>query len=150
MQLVYQHMLSTGTTEKALEFFQFDVPRDVEDISIWRGFVKDIADALELKKHLVDDAVKNLTWVESVRRIYRGAHGHPSIFYLIEPPEENKFVALQELSHVTGRYHTASPEQRAQDSINRLVSRITALEARIERLERGKKNDAVHPARWRQ
>lgn len=148
MALVYQFMLEHGTSERALEFFQFDVPRDVEVISIWRGFVRDIAEAMQIKKHLIDQAVTNLCYVESVRRIYRGSHGHPSVFYLIEPPENNKFMQLQELSHRTGRYHTLTPEQRLNDSITRLVNRVVVLEAKVERLEHGKKNDAVHPPRW--
>lgn len=148
MKLVYQYMLETGESKKALEYFQFDVPQDVEMISIWRGFVKDIAEALDIAKHLVDSAVTNLTYVESVRRIYRGSHGHPSIFYLIESPDNNKFMHLQELSHRTGRYHTLTTRQQLEDSINRLARRVQALEAEVERLKRVQKNDAIPRPRW--
>lgn len=142
-------MLETSESKKVLEYFQYDVPRDVETIAIWRGFVKDIAEALEIAKHLVDSAVTNLIYVESVRRIYRGSHGHPSIFYLIESPDNNKFMQLQELSHRTGRYHTLTTEQRLQDTINRLANRVSALEAKVERLEHVLQNDALRYARRR-
>lgn len=147
MTQIYQYMIDHGNSEKALEYFQFDVPRDVETISIWRGFAKEIADDLGVPKHLVDQAITNLCYVESIRRIYKGSHGHPSIYFLIEPPELNKFMQLQELSHRTGRYHTLTPEQRMQDSVNRLTNRVIALEAIVERLDREQKNDALRRAR---
>lgn len=149
MTQIYQFLQEHSTSERALEYFQFDAPQDVETISIWRGFVKDIAAALELGKHLVDQAIVNLIYVESVRRIYKGSHGHPSIFLLIEPPELNKFMQLQELSHRTGRYQTITPEQRLQESINKLVNRVIALEEELERLKlHVQKNDAVRRPRW--
>lgn len=147
MILIYQFLTEHSSTERALELFEFDVPQDVETISIWRGFVKDIANAMNLKKHLVDQAITNLIYVESIRRIYRGSHGHPSIFLLIESPELNKYLQLQEKSHLTGRYHTLTPEQRMERSFNQLVNRVTAVEERLERLERAQ-NDAVRRPRW--
>lgn len=146
MRQIYNYLLKSSTSERALEFFQFDVPIDVETVSIWRGFVREIAEALELPKHSVDEAIRNLCYVESIRRIYKGSHGHPSIFYLIESPDENKFLQLQELSHRTGRYQTLTTEQRLQDSINRLVKRLVTLEEKVERLELDKANDALRRA----
>lgn len=150
MTLIYDYMMQNSSSEKALDYFRFDVPRDVEYISIWRGFLRNIADELDIKKHLVDQAMQQLFYVESVRRMYKGSNGHPSIFYLIEPPEQNKFMQMQEKNHITGRFHTLTPEQRAQDSINRLTNRVIALEEKIERLERlVSSNDALRYPRRR-
>lgn len=127
--------MQNSKQEKALDHFKFDVPQDVEHISIWRGFARDIAAALEIKDYLVSQAMQQLFYVESVRRMYRGAHGSPSVYYLIEPPEQNKFNDMQEKNHVSGRYELLTPEQRAQDSINRLATRVNLLEDRIKRIE---------------
>src|SRR4051812_18915956 len=86
MTTVYNYMQKTAVTEKALDYFRYDVPTDVEEISIWRGFTKDIAEVLEIKKYLVDQAMQQLIFIESIRRMYKGSHGHPSIFHIIESP----------------------------------------------------------------
>lgn len=148
MTEIYQYMMTHSTSEKALDYFKFDVPQDVEYISVWRGFVKDIADSLNIKKHLVDQAMMNLNYGESIRRVYKGSHGHPSIYQLVEPPEQNKFMQMQERNHLTGRFKTLTPEQRLQESINKLVNRVVVLEEKIERLERRvSTNDAIRNAR---
>lgn len=147
MSIIYQYMMDHGTSERALEYFSFDVPQDVEFISIWRGFTKEIAEALSIKKHLVDQSMANLTYVESIRRVYKGSHGHPSIYHLIESPEQNKFMQMQERNHRTGRYKTLTKEERMQDTINRLNNRVITLEEKVERLERVSSNDALRNAR---
>lgn len=148
MSAIYQHMMEHSSTEKALDYFKFDVPQDVEYISVWRGFIKDIAEALDIKKHLIDQAMQNLIYVESIRRVYKGSHGHPSIYQLIEPPEQNKFMQMQERNHISGRLKTLTPEQRLQISINSLVNRVVALEEKCERLERRVSTyDAIRNAR---
>jgi hypothetical protein len=145
---IYQFMMSQATSERALEYFKFDVPQDVEFISVWRGFVKDIAEALNIKKHLVDQAMVNLNYGESIRRVYKGSHGHPSIYQLIESPDQNKFMQMQERNHLTGRFKTLTPEQRLQDSITKLVNRVSALEDEVERLKRRVSTyDAIRNAR---
>lgn len=148
MSEIYQHMMSQSTYEKALQYFKFDVPQDVEYISVWRGFIKDIAQELDIKKHLVDQAMTKLSYGESIRRVYKGSHGHPSIYQLIEAPEQNKFMQMQERNHLSGRMRTLTPEQRLQDSINKLVNRVIALEAEVERLQRRvSTHDAIRNAR---
>lgn len=143
-------MMDHATYERALEYFKFDVPQDVEFISVWRGFVKDIAEALDIKKHLVDQAMVKLNYAESIRRVYKGSHGHPSIYQLVEAPEQNKFMQMQERNHLTGRFHTLTPEQRLQGSINALVNRVIALEEELERLKRRvSTNDAIRNAQRR-
>lgn len=148
MSSIYQYMLQHSTYEKALDYFKFDVPQDVEHISVWRGFLKDLAVELDIKKHLVDQAVMKLIYTESIRRVYKGSHGHPSIYQLVEAPEQNKFMQMQERNHLTGRFHTLTPEQRLQDSINKLVNRVIALEEEVERLKRRvTSHDALRNAR---
>lgn len=141
-------MMDQATSERALEYFKFDVPQDVEYISVWRGFIKEIAEALDIKKHLVDQAMLNLKYVESIRLVYKGSHGHPSIYQLVEAPEQNKFMQMQERNHISGRAKTLTPEQRLQTSINQLVNRVIALEEKCERLERRVSTyDAIRNAR---
>lgn len=148
MTEMYQYMMEHATYERALDYFKFDVPQDVEYISVWRGFVKDIAEALNIKKHLVDQAMTKLNYGESIRRVYKGSHGHPSIYQLIEAPEQNKFMQMQERNHLSGRFTTLTPEQRLQTSINSLVNRIIALEEEVERLKRRVSTyDAIRNAR---
>lgn len=141
-------MFLNSTYERALDYFKFDVPQDVEFISVWRGFIKDIAEELDIKKHLVDQAMMNLSYGESIRRVYKGSHGHPSIYQLIEAPEQNKFMQMQERNHLSGRFKTLTPEQRLQDSITKLVNRVIALEEEVERLKRRVSTyDAIRNAR---
>lgn len=141
-------MMAHATYEKALDYFKFDVPQDVEYISVWRGFLKDLVEPLGIKKHLIDQAVVKLAYGESIRRVYKGSHGHPSIYQLIEAPEQNKFMQMQERNHLTGRMQMLTPEQRLQDSINKLYNRVIALEEEVERLKRlVSTNDALRNAR---
>lgn len=133
---VFEYMQSKATSERALEFFQFDVSQDVEYISVWRGKTQDIATDLNIGYHLVSDAIKNLCWVESIIRVYKGTHGHPSIYHIVEPPDQNKFLQQQEFDHRVGRMKSLTPEQRMDDKFNSLVNRVIALEEKLERLER--------------
>lgn len=145
---IYQHMMEQATCEKALDYFKFDVPQDIEDIYVWRGIRSNIAADLNLKQHLVDQAITQLRYVESVRRVYKGSAGHPSIYWLIEPPDQNKFALLQERSYRMGRFKSLTLEQRLQESVTRLTNRVIALEEEVERLKRVQKNDAVRYPQW--
>lgn len=150
MSQVYQYLKDHETTVRAIDYFQFDVPQDVEFVSIWQGYTKVIAQELDIPPYLVAQAITNLCYVESIRRLYKGSHGHPSVYHLIEPPEENKYQQMQVRSYTTGIFRIATPTEKLQDAVSKLSNQVYELHQKVERLELlVQANDASRNPRWR-
>lgn len=146
MQAMYSYMLASSETVNTRDYFRFDVPTNTPTAQIWRGFIREVAEALAIPRYSVDQALGRLVSLEAIRQISRGTHGNPSVYLLMEAPTAETYDALQERSATTGRYKPATPLQRAQDSVNRLAKRVAELEQRLERIELVQKNDALRAA----
>lgn len=104
------------------------------DQFIWRGFGKDIAEALDMQVGSVYNLIAKLVELGCISRIRHGGTNTPSLYKLIKEPDGFEYTLLKEQA-VGSRAKSPTKNERIQDSLNRLSNRVTELERQFKELE---------------
>jgi len=106
-----------------------------DDTIVWRGFAREIAEHLSLHINSVYRLLAHLQILGSINRLKHGSNSTPSTYHLIKPPDDYEYLLMRERSVFDGKITLPSQKDRLWDSLNRMASRLDALEEKVARLE---------------
>lgn len=135
-------MMDHGETVNTREKFRFDVEDAPEYVRLWTGSTAKLADQLNIKHYLVTQALVRMLAMQCIRLLHRGNQASPTVYHLVQEPTKRMYISFQSKDMLTGHYRPMTGMQRLTDSVNRLYNHVSALEQRIERLEREQANHA--------
>jgi len=106
-------------------------------VIIWRGYGREVSEATQTSVNTVYKCLSTLEILGCIKKIKHGAYQSPGIYQLIKEPDTEEYQNLKDRSVLTDKLEFPSKTTRLQDSLNRLSTRVSELEFRLERIERG-------------
>lgn len=109
---------------------------DASEMSVWRGFARDISEALDLPTTSVYNIIARLIDLGSLTRIRHGAAKTPSVYRIDKEPDDYQYTLNKEMFALSTELRSPTKYERMQDSVTRLTNRVNELERRVKELER--------------
>lgn len=134
LHTVFNHMEEYSELLTKRDLFQ-DPTQSEETIQIWRGQGKDISERTGIHVQNVYTSIGKLCVLECLVKLRHGSRTHPSVYQILKQPDKHEYSLMRERSVMSETLKLPSASARAQDSINRLITRINELERRIHFLE---------------
>jgi hypothetical protein len=112
-------------------------------IDIWRGYLTDVAQSLNLSVGTVHAEIGHLITMDCLTLLMRGSRHNRSVYLLNAAPTEELWQGQHERNFITGRTVPITKAQRENDRINRLIREVEKLKHRVEMLEREQSNSPI-------
>lgn len=134
LHLVFAYLNENSESLNKRDFFQ-DPTKEDETLRIWRGKGKDIAEATGIKSQNVYRNISTLSIMGCIVKIRHGSRDVPTVYQILKEPDQHEYLLLLERNIMSEKLELPGKADRAQDSVNRLISRINDLERRVRFLE---------------